>query len=225
MNTTFFADPTDVPLEALRSVMNLTSIQRELVKAYLECSDDLQRVVMSMFAVLDSKDATSEERHRALTTIADALFLNPQKMRYVMDLAASEVETPEIKDTLASQVRRVDEREATFAERLREVLDRKHISQSELADRTGCSQSAISHMLTRNARPHKKTILKLAEALQVEPAELWADLEVAELLDSAASFQEERQLTPAQADSLREALSRPAAKVKAQRLPSRPRNR
>ncbi len=72
-------------------------------------------------------------------------------------------------------------------------------------------------MLNRNARPHKKTILKLAEALQVEPAELWADLEVAELLDSTASFQEERQLTPTQADSLREALSRPAAKVKAQR--------
>ncbi len=225
MNATPFADPNDVPVDTLRSVMKLTSIERDFVKSYLECSDDLQQVVMSMFAVLDSAEATEEERHRARTTIADTLFLNPHKMRYGMDLVDSEGEAAEANTALASEVRRMDQQEATFAERLRELLDRKHISQTELAERTGCSQSAISHMLNRNSRPQKKTILKLAAALQVEPVELWPDLEVAELLDSVASFQQERQLTLAQADSLREASSRPAAKVKAKRLPSRPRNR
>jgi transcriptional regulator with XRE-family HTH domain len=115
--------------------------------------------------------------------------------------------------------------EQAFAERLRELLDRKHISQTELAVRTGCSQSAISHMLNRNARPQKKTILKLAEALQVEPVALWPDLEVAEILDDVSRFQEERQLTDAEAASLREALDRQSATVKAQRLPARSQNR
>jgi len=200
MTATNLANPNDVPVDALRSLTTLSAEQREFAKAYLECSDDLRVVVHSMFAVLDNKDATDEERFRALTTIADALYLNPQ---------------------LAREAQRIDQQEQTFAQRLRELLDRKRVSQTELAKRTGCSQSAISHMLNRNSRPQKKTILKLAEALQVEPVELWPDLEVAAILDQVTEFQEERQLTTAQAASLREALDRPAASVQAQRLPSR----
>ncbi|MEX0820148.1 MAG: helix-turn-helix transcriptional regulator [Pirellulaceae bacterium] len=118
-----------------------------------------------------------------------------------------------------------DREKRTFAERLRELLDQRRVSQTELAERTGCSQSAISHMLNRNSRPQKKTIFKLAEALQVEPAALWPDLEVAEILDQVAAFRQERQLTPEQALSVREAMERPAANVTARRLPARQRNR
>jgi transcriptional regulator with XRE-family HTH domain len=225
MNTINFVSPNDVPVEALRSVIELNATQRDLVRAYLECSDDLQCVVRSMFAVLDSEVAEEEDRHRALTTIADALFLNPHKKRYGMDLTTSETEAAEVDTALAREVRHMDQEEATFAERLRELLLRKRVSQTELAERTGCSQSAISHMLNRNSRPQKKTILKLAEALQIDPVVLWPDLEVADILDAVVSFQEERQLTPPEADSLREALDRPPAKVKARRLPSRPQNR
>jgi transcriptional regulator with XRE-family HTH domain len=225
MNATDSADPSDIPIDALRSVMGLNSVQRNFVKAYLECSDDLQQVVVSMFSILDSEKATEEERYRARTTIADTLFLNPHKGRYGMNLVDSETDALKVNAALASEVRHMDEQELTFAQRLRELLDGRHISQTELAERTGCSQSAISHMLNRNARPQKKTILKLAAALQVDPRELWSDLEVAEILDTVASFQEEHHLTAAQADSLRDALNRPAATVEAHRLPSRPRNR
>lgn len=221
MTATNLANPNDVPVDALRSLTTLSAEQREFAKAYLECSDDLRAVVHSMFAVLDNKDATDEEQFRALTTIADALYLNPHKGKYGMDLADSENKAAEVNPQLAREVQRMDQQEQTFAQRLRELLDRKRVSQTELAKRTGCSQSAISHMLNRNSRPQKKTILKLAEALQVEPVELWPDLEVAAILDQVTEFQEERQLTTAQAASLREALDRPAASVQAQRLPSR----
>ncbi len=222
---TTLMNPNDVPTDVLRSVISLTCDQRELIRAFLECSDDLQRVVMSMFAVLDSREATEEERYRARTTIADALFLNPHNKRYGMDVIGSETEAAAVTAALATEVGRMNREEAAFAERLRVILDRKHMTQSELAERTGCSQSAISHMLNRQARPQKKTILKLAEALQVEPIELWPDLEVAEILDAVASFQEDHELTPTQANSLREALDCPATGVQARRLPSRPRSR
>lgn len=225
MATSNFANPDNVPLNALRSLEALTPEERDFAKSYLECSDDLRAVVHSMFAVLDNENATEGERFRALTTIADTLYLNPHKGMYGMNLVDSESEVAEVNTQLAREVQRMDQEEQTFAERLRELLDRRHISQSELADRIGVSQSAISHMLKRNARPQKKTILKLAETLQVDPIALWPDLEVAEILDSVASFQEERQLTPTQAASLRGALDRPPAKVKAQRLPSRRHNR
>jgi transcriptional regulator with XRE-family HTH domain len=81
--------------------------------------------------------------------------------------------------------------EATIAQRLREVMEAKHVSQSELASRGGCSQPAISQMLNRNCRPQKKTILKLAEALNVQPGDLWPDIDVAEIFDAVASFQED----------------------------------
>jgi transcriptional regulator with XRE-family HTH domain len=225
MATTKFADPNDIPVNALRCLLGLPQKQREFVKAYLECSDDIQAVVRSMFAILDSHEATADDRHRALTTIADALYLNPHRGNYGMDLVDSEAEAAKEHPLLAQQVRHMDQEESTFAERLRELLERKCVSQSELADRADCSQSAISHMLNRNCRPQKRTILKLAAALQVEPAALWPDLEVADILDTVASFQAERELTSAEAASLREAAKRAPAQVNAKRLPSRKRKR
>ncbi len=46
-------------------------------------------------------------------------------------------------------------------------------------------------MLNRTCRPQKKTIVKLAEALNVQPSDLWPDIEVAEMLDAVASFQQD----------------------------------
>jgi len=221
MSTTRFADPNDVPFEALRLLTRLDNAQLDFAKAYLECSDDLRRVVHEMFAVLDSEEATREERERAMATIADALFLRPHKQKYGMDLVASESEATEQVPALGREAQRMDEEEATFAERLRTLLERRTITQTELAERTGCSQSAISHMLNRNSRPQKKTILKLAEALQVAPVDLWPDLEVAVILDAVSEFQQEQELAPAQANAVRDVMDRTPAKVRGRRLRSR----
>ena len=97
----------------------------------------------------------------------------------------------------------MDSQESSFADRLRNLLKRRNITQQELGERADCTQSAISKMLNRNCRPQKKTILKLAAALNVEPTELWPDLEVTGILDSVARFQQEQELTKEQANGNR----------------------
>jgi len=139
-----------------------TSTRRRFLGTMAECCDELQEVVASTLRVIKTSETTEEERHRALARIAEALSLSST-------------------DTL----------QAAFADRLRELMDVKRISQSELADRVGCSQPAISQMLTRKRRPQKKTILRLAEALDVPAETLWPDIEVAEMLDAVADFQED----------------------------------
>jgi len=47
------------------------------------------------------------------------------------------------------------------------------MTQSELGDRIGVGQSAISMMLSRNCRPQKGTVKKIADALEVQPSDLW----------------------------------------------------
>ena len=97
----------------------------------------------------------------------------------------------------------MDCQETAFADRLHELMELKRVTQQELSNRVGCSQPAISQMLNRKCRPQKKTILKLAEALQVQPQELWPDIEVAEMLDAVASFeQEDHVMTDAEANAL-----------------------
>ena len=174
-----------------------------------------------MFAIADSQNATAQERQRALSTIADALFYRPHKDKYGMDLAESERDAAKEYPLLAREVERMNSQEATFADRLRNLMAKKNITQSELAAQVDCSQSAIAHMLNRNSRPQKKTIFKLAQALKVQPTDLWPDLEVAEILDSIANFQEERELTTAEAKSLQTAMDQPPAKSRGKRLPSR----
>ena len=86
--------------------------------------------------------------------------------------------------------------------------------------RVDCTQSAISKMLSRNARPHRKTILKLAQALNVQPTDLWPNMEVAAILDSVNDFFVDRELTEEQARSIEAASSRPPAKVRTRVLGS-----
>jgi transcriptional regulator with XRE-family HTH domain len=199
----------EFPNDAFRALLAIRPEQRELIKRFMECSDEVQSVVRSMFAVLEYEHSTHEDKQRAHSTIADALFLNPENRHgcYGMD-----------------QTRLVDAQEASFADRLSKLLIEKNITQEELADRIGCTQSAISKILTRKARPRRTTIFKLSEALKVEPTELWPQLEVPAILDSVADAFADAELTEEQAKSLDAASRRPAAKVKTRELPSRKRN-
>ena len=221
----------DFPIEAFRAILKTEPKQRELIHLYLECSDEVRSVVRSMFAVLEHPLTTNEDRQRALTTIADALFVNPLEGHgnYGFDFltaerdAARKTEHVERRPVVAARLDQLDSQEATFAQRLREILDDKNVTQEELAERIDCTQSAISKMLSRDARPQRKTILKMAQALHVQPTDLWPNLEVAAILDSVNDFFADRELTEQQAKAIEAASSRPQVKVKTRELPSRKR--
>jgi DNA-binding XRE family transcriptional regulator len=69
----------------------------------------------------------------------------------------------------------LDREEATFAERLRELMDKNGISQTRLAEMIGVGQPAISMMLSRSCRPQLRTVEKIAQALGVSVNSLWPD--------------------------------------------------
>lgn len=222
----------EFPSDAFRAILEIRPEQRELLRRFMECSDVVQSVVRSMFAVLEYEHSTPEDKQRALSTIADAIFLNHENghCSYGMDLARIERDSAKghpvesRRPVVANRLDQLDAQEASLADRLSKLLNQKNITQEELADRIGCTQSAISKMLTRNARPRRTTILKLAEALKVEPTELWPKLDVAAILDSVADAFADKELTPEQAKSLEAASLRSPAKVKTRELPSRKRN-
>ncbi len=173
--------------------------RKRFLGALVECSDEVQQIVVSSLQVVKDPRTTLAVRKRALTTIADALLLNPMET-----------------DAPTAQ-------QETFARRLRELMDAKQVSQCELAERVSCSQPAISQMLRRMCRPQKKTILKLAEALGVQPCDLWPDIDVADLLDAVAEFQQDgRKMTEAEAAAFADTSKKNRPTVRAKLLPPRP---
>ncbi len=204
-----------------------TTVRRQFVGALMECSDSIQHAVVSMMAIAKDQRAAPQDRQRALTTLADALFLRPDETdrEYGQPLAESEAYTAKINPALNREVRSMNSQQEFFAQRLRAILDSKRISQLELARRMGCTQPAISQLLDRlpHCRPQKRTIHKLAEALAVPPQELWPDLDTAEMLDAVARFQQDDcAMTEAEAAALR-APSKSKARLKPKPLPPRPR--
>jgi transcriptional regulator with XRE-family HTH domain len=176
-----------------------------------------------MLGVLKNPQATSNERQRALMTLADALSLNPDENgEYGLEIVRSEAGAAERHPALAREVEKMNSQEAAFAMRLEELMASRQISQSELAQRIGCSQPAISQMLRRKSRPQKKTILKLAEALNVAAQELWPEIEVSNMLDAVVDFQKpDYVMTEAEAKALADRSARNRPKIPVKSLPAR----
>lgn len=190
--------------------------------ALAECSDAVQEVVVRLIGVVKSPRTTAVERQRALMTIADALFPNSESGEYGLNLIASEANAAAESLPLAREVQRMNTQEAAFADRVRELMETKRISQQELAARAGCSQPAISQILNRTCRPQKKTILKLAEALNVQARDLWPDIDVAEMLDAVASFQrDDYVMTEAESNAFSDTSRPNRPKIQAKSLPTR----
>lgn len=175
MNTTI-----DTPLannnneskfESLKKAAHLT----EIFRAFMECSDELQEHACNMFAVISDKETPEDELQLALMTLADILFPNPDEEDGLLGGDLKRMETlgsrhvPETKAALE----KMDREEATFADRLRDAMTKRNITQAELAKLVGVTQPAISMMLQRECRPQRRTIVRIAEALQLDPKELW----------------------------------------------------
>jgi DNA-binding XRE family transcriptional regulator len=67
-------------------------------------------------------------------------------------------------------------RARTFGQTLRDTRRQARVSQDDLAQRSGVDRSAISNYERGRREPNLRTIVKLARALDVEPASLLRDL-------------------------------------------------
>lgn len=158
---TTHADRTALLLEA-----NI-KMYLEIKSAYDECDPEIRAVIDEMFAICASLEAGQDQKRRAMHTIVEALFPS-----LAVDLLKSVDNVRSLADSVAYE-QELDLQEKTFAERLRTTMQVKGWTQEKLAERTGVGQPAISNMLNRQSRPQTRTVLRIAEALEVAPEDLW----------------------------------------------------
>ena len=135
--------------------------------AYRECSPEIQEIIHDMTAIAADPDATADEKRLASQTLIEALF--PALTADVHDFDETLLQSP-----ASQQIEKdLDREEETFAERLRALMAENSVTQERLAELTGVSQPAIANILARQCRPQRRTVVKIAAALGVEPSELW----------------------------------------------------
>jgi predicted XRE-type DNA-binding protein len=143
---------------------------------FLECSDEVQTLIRELIVSLKDPETSEEDRHLAILTIAEALFPSSHGPdgHYGIDLAMAEHNaSAEERDVLAA----LDLQEAHFGARVEALMKEQGLTQGQLAEAIGVKQPAVSLLLSRQSRPQRRTIERMAKALNVSFAELWPDTE------------------------------------------------
>jgi transcriptional regulator with XRE-family HTH domain len=177
----------------------------------------VRQTTLEMLRIIDDPDKSVEERHRASRTIREALL--QVESSEMSGVSLTRPAQASMREDLPDLESRLDFQEASFWRKVHEILKSKSITQSQLADQLGITQPAVSQMLNRRCRPQRSTIMSLATALSVEPTELWPDLEVSDLLDQVAAFQQEQPMTDSEAPAIQRTLKRDVPNVPARSLP------
>ncbi len=155
-------------------IEKLTLLQAvTFLRAYLECSDEIQAGIRQMMEILNDPSTEEDDRDMTLLTLADALFPNPRDGKLGMDLEESERLGAEYFEEMRTALEEMNKEEEAFAARLRNVMETQGITQQQLAERLQIGQPAVSNILNRQCRPQQKTVLRIANALGVEPDSLW----------------------------------------------------
>jgi DNA-binding XRE family transcriptional regulator len=141
------------------------------MSAYQECNHDSQKIVDEMVSIVASDETTADEKGHAVDVIVEALF--PGLVTDIVDAVRSLNRSSKAQKLKASMARENDE----FADNVAQLLRKKRIRQADLAKMIGVNQPAISMIIKRKCRPQKSTVLKIAEALQVGPEDLWPGFE------------------------------------------------
>jgi lambda repressor-like predicted transcriptional regulator len=147
-----------------------------LLMAYLECSPELQQHAIKLIQTITATETDDEDREFACITLADVLFPNTHEGDQKLGLDMSDVERlarqhPDTNGVLDE----MDKEESVFSDRLLQAMESKGMTQAELAEKIGIGQPAISMMLSRDCRPQKRTLIKLADALGITPTDLWPE--------------------------------------------------
>ena len=144
------------------------------LQAFIECSDSSRAVVVDMIEIMSDPEADDDDKEMAKATFLEALFPSTHNGILGADLAQLEEIHCESHVDFASVAADMDQQEFTFSERVQAIMKSKGITQDQLADATGVTQPAICMMLNRSARPQRRTVAKIAEALGVSASELWS---------------------------------------------------
>ena len=188
----------------------------------LQNAEHFRQTLLSMLELIEAEETSFADRKRAASTIRSALLQHDEtKESFSFQLNQLELREASRNRSADYSASVLDTQEAKFADRLKELMKARAITQSQLASRIGCSQPAISQMLNRQCRPQRSTILNLAAALDVEPHELWPNLDVTDILDTVAAVQEDSEMSATEADAIRRTLDKLPAKSPARALPSR----
>jgi len=145
------------------------------LRAFMECDGEVQKYVVQLARLAGSPEATDREKTMALYSIAEAL--RPVMRNGHLGISVDEADQIAVEDRPdgAAALARLQNQRKVFSERLAALIERKNVSQTELAKAIGVSQPAISLLLARKCRPQRRTVEKVAEALNVEIRELWPE--------------------------------------------------
>ena len=193
--------------------------QHKLGTVLATCDDSFRRLILDMIAIVENPRSTANDKARACAAIDEAIEAQYREGAPASSLRSRELSVVEGDPESNCAGRQTDSQEAAFACALRDLMKRKGVTQRDLAIRVGCTQPAISQMLNRQCRPQRQTILKLAEALDASPRQLWPDLEVADILDTVAAVQQDQDMTPEEADAYRHAMERTPTESAGKPLP------
>ncbi|MEX1040310.1 MAG: helix-turn-helix transcriptional regulator [Pirellulaceae bacterium] len=139
----------------------------QFLRAARECDAEILEVVARMGDILLDDQSSDEERQMAVDTIEEALFPG---------IAADESDGMtlwENSEESQSVLQRMDEQESQFASQVVAIMKRLGMNQQQLAEAIGITQPAVSLLLTRQCRPQKRTVRKVAQALGVTEEEIW----------------------------------------------------
>lgn len=140
-------------------------IWAQFQSAYSQCSEDIRCVVDEMASIVNDPAATPDEKDAAVHTIVEAVF--PALAEDIADLERTHRER-DADDVIAD----LEREQACFADRVSKLMTSKGLTQAELAEAVGVTQSAVANMLARKSRPQRKTIARFAAALGVSPDQL-----------------------------------------------------
>jgi plasmid maintenance system antidote protein VapI len=141
-------------------------------RAYLECEPPIQEVIREMSSIIDDPEADEDDRAMAVATLQEALFPSRSDDDGLLgtDLEREEHEPSNDDRSIRAAL---DAEEGEFAERVRTILHQRNLTQEQLAAALDIGQPAVSMLLSRQARPQRRTVERVARALGVPPGDLW----------------------------------------------------
>ncbi len=136
----------------------------QVLQAYMGCTDEIQQVIREMAAIVNDPAADEVDRTMACSTIAEALF--PYRHAGDLGIDLKEAERLDAENSKEFKAARdlMDEDEKCFSARVQAIMKEKGMTQAALAEACEIGQPAVCNLLSRQSRPQRRTVEKIAKA-------------------------------------------------------------